>query len=61
MGWDVTITCQVRKTIHIDEAKDEAEAVEMAHQMFSCLADGSSEKYEQETEDVKETENIDLT
>jgi hypothetical protein len=55
-GWKVTIKAIVTKTIEIteDEAESEAEAIEIAHTIFSTVNNDTPEKYEQETESVEE-------
>ena len=56
-GWNVTVKATITKTIKIGEAKDEEEAVEFAHQIFSVSNDGIPEKYEQDTISVTEYES----
>ena len=47
--WDVTIEGRVRKTIRV-EGVDEAEAVEVAHGLFTVASEeGVEEDYDQET------------
>jgi hypothetical protein len=54
-SWDITIQATVTKTIRI-KGKNEQEAIEEAHGMFSVLNDKWQEKYTQEVTDVKRLE-----
>lgn len=50
--YDVTIEAVVRKTYRVN-AREEYEAEEIAHNIFSVLEDGTPENYEQNTIGVK--------
>ena len=50
--WNITIQATVTKTIRVT-AKNEQEAIEDAHGVFSVLNDDNEEKYDQETISVE--------
>jgi hypothetical protein len=53
--YDVTIKATIAKTIRL-HAKDQDEAVQQAHELFTPYCDGSEERYEQEFDSIVEVE-----
>jgi len=48
-AFDVKIKATVVKTVRVEDARDEADATEQAHESFSVLCEGPDENYDEET------------
>ena len=53
MTYDVTIEATVRKTIRIEDAQCEDEAIQFAHGRFKVAKTDEPEKYDEQTIDIQ--------
>lgn len=52
--YNVTIRATVTKTIRVENAESEQQAIEQAHRLFTTLCDGADEDYNETLMDVEE-------
>lgn len=55
--YDVTITATITKTYRV-EAENADKAVEEANHYFSVIPDGTDEYYDQQTDSVREVDEV---